>query len=188
MKKFHFLHQSDPGVILLENFVNITKNTLCDWLLTCQSANEKSCFHFTHFVIGCILANQPMRKVVFTSWTETLVKQKVSVCRAHNSKRNGWNQQVFTKWFIPLPSDWPPHYHKEKKRWRSWPPSFLLPIWPTPSHKMFLIIQQWSRLPPGSQIINCNYNFCNIYSCSCFLHWCGFSLELPRNSLGTSHT
>ena len=53
---------------------------------------------------------------------------------------------------------------------RSRPLSFLLQIWPTLGRKMYLTIPQWSRLRSGRQIIDCNYRFCNDYSCVCFLH------------------
>ena len=56
------------------------------------------------------------------------------------------------------------------------PPSFLLL-----GHKMDVTIPLWPMLRSCSQIIDCNYSFCDNYFGTCFFHWC---VIFHRNSLG----
>ena len=45
--------------------------------------------------------------------------------------------------------------------------------------EMDLTIPQWSTIRSGSQIVHCNYRFCDEYLCTCFFHWC---VVFHRNS------
>ena len=84
-------------VVFIDIFISVTKNALCDWLLTCQSANEKMC---------CVLSEQKLLSHfphVFKHGSKT----NSPSCSSKLWRLNEWIKAEAISYFWPI---WPSIY------------------------------------------------------------------------------